>query len=1029
MPAAIFTAVATWAATITVTQVVLFAASFAISTAMASRAQKKADAQQRAAADAQRAAYNSGLVDRTQVVRSAIRPRNIILGRDEASGPLACWFTYGPKRNFHAFAVVLAGHECDAVETVMFNHEPVTLASDGAVIAPAKYTRVRSYANTVRLPGNVAGTVYNLPEVPTRVDAVVSWFTPMGYTITGNQVTLLQDAIKPPSDEEPTFDDVAITYTVTRLEPLFYVKAYLGAPGQQAAPELVAAAAAAGVPNSWNERRKGTSVCYLSVICEADFNVLGQIGMPNVSAVTRGAKCYDRRTGLTQWTHNPALQAEWFTVYSGYAPKTLPSEINDLELKSSANVSDEGLQISASLYSARYTSHGQLTTAASPMDNLSHILDAMDGDGVWIRGQWNFVAGYYKVPTLEINESTLSSAGIKIVPRTAKRDLFNAISGQFVNAAAGYVRTSYPMVTSAAYQAEDGDELLPAAANFELVNDPARCQMIAWQRLTRARQPLTVQLGTTLRGYDTAPLQNVTLNLRRPGYTDKVFTVLRRQFERNKLLYVLQETGPEVWAWDYTTAAAAVDIPNTSYPDVSTIPAISGVQIETGTAALLKTTAGPQSRARISWTQITNTFVADSGRIQWQHKNASVTSGDWVTLPPAMGSDTLIFSGALTDGDVMLFRGRCITGQGREGDWCPIQSVKIIGKTEDPTPPSRVAATPEFAIFTLSPDADIDGYEVRYSPGKVSNGSVATAVHQGLVAGSPWPMPLRLYGINTIFVRSVDDGGRKSVWVWDTQNFGVPDAANVANLVDFAALGFPGVVTNGSVVGGVLEADSDPATDIYGAGSGADIYYRDGAADIYGGSQYLALQYLVSYVSLYAGGAIFLEHTAAGSRTTIQYRVDGDPLGDVYSDADGDGDIYSGKVGIYGDEQNWRPWPGVHTPTMASQGLQFLLTIDAGSVQGALSEVALRTEMPTITQTFGRVMVDAGGTTLLPADGLPPLKFIQIEDVQITPIASAAGAISGRVKGEALPAGITVELINDLATPVTGPAFINISGF
>lgn len=1011
MPAAVVAALSTViVGSITVGQVLLFAASMVLNSTMASRAKKKAEAAQRAAGEAARAEFNSSRVDRTQVIRSGVEPRNMVLGRDEVSGPLWPWITYGPKRNLHAFAIMLAGHECDGIETVLFNHEPVTLDGSGAVIAPDKYVRTVTNTYTERFE---EGTPVVPSRTPTRIDAEVVYpFVP------GNDMVL----------SSPGY--TALTYTVVEVVPLFRFKFYLGAPGQQASPELIAAAAAAGIPSFWGPSRKATGCTYAVGTMDADFNILGQIGVPNFSFILRGAKAVDRRVGgAATWTQNPAVLSDWLVTQSGFAPATLPAEVNDAELIASANVCDETIALSASSSGPRYLCNGQLTSSASPLDNLNHILDSMDGDAVWVSGQWQIIAGYYKEPTLTIDESSLSSAGIVVNPYTPKRDLFNGLTGTFVNAAAGYTRSGYEMVTNTIYQEEDGGELLPADANFELVNDQIRCQMIAWQRLTRARQPLSAQLGTNLRGYDTAPLQNIEVNLQRLGYVGKVFTNVRRQFDQNKLAYVLQETGPEVWDWDYTKANAVVDLPNTSLPDVATVPVLSGISIATGSVALLRQDAGGSiSRARIRWTQVVNTYVADSGFIQWQHKAANDTSDNWTTLPAANGSDTEIFTGALTDGDVMLIRGRCITGQGRQGQWSEIQTVTVLGKTEDPSAPSAVAATPEYTIFTLSPDADVAGYQIRYSPGAVPNASVATALHQGLVAGSPWPMPVRLYGINTIFVRAVDDGGRFSAWASDTQNFGVPDGANIAHLVDYAALGFPGTVTNGALVGAVLEADADPASDIYGAGSGGDIYYRDGAADIYGGSQYLALRYLATYVSPYAGGAIFLDEVSVGSRTTIEYRVDGDPLGDIYTDNDGDGDIYSG-TSIYGAEQNWRPWPGVHTPTVAGQGLQFQYTIDAGSTQGELSVFALRTEMPTISQSFGRVVIDAAGTTLLPADGLPALTFIQIEDVQITPIADPSGAISGRVKGEALPSGITVELLNQTPTPVTGPAFVNVSGY
>ncbi|MES2909839.1 MAG: phage tail protein [Pseudomonadota bacterium] len=790
-------AIAAALAAVTVQQVVFTIGMFIIQSSMASRAAKKAEEAQRAATEAQRAAHNAGLTDRTSTSRSAIVPRNIILGRDETSGPLWPWFTYGPLRNFHAFGVVLAGHQCDAIETVMFNHEAVTLDGSGAVTT-AKWCRPFSNTFVKSQACTGAGAGIALGQAPTRIDSVTrvvpngELYTvePVAYTLVGGDMTITEDM---------GGSTVTVNYTVAGLTPLFYVKKYLGAPGQTAAPELIAAAAAAGVPGSWDATRKGTNVCYMTVVAEADFNILGQVGMPEVSAIVRGAVCYDRRTGLTQWTQNPALQAEWFQTVSGYAPKTLTSEIHDAELKASANVSDELLAFSATRLEARYQGNGQLTTAASPLDNLNHILDAMDGDAVWVSGQWQIVAGYHKEPTLEIDEDTLSGAQITVVPRTAKRDLFNALTGTYVDAAAGYVRTSYPLVTSPVYQAQDGDELLPADAAFELVNDAVRCQMIAWQRLTRARQPLTLSLGTTLKGYDSAPLQTCNVNLRRLGYVNKMFRNARREHEGATLTYVMQETGPEVWAWDYSKADAAVDIPNTSFPDVTTIPVPEGVTVESGTAALQLLGDGTViSRGRIRWTPSTNTYVLNGGHVDWQFKTAAADA--WTTLPKADGGDGEIFTSALEDGDLILARGRFVTSQGRQGMWCPVVTFTVIGKTEPP---------PDVVSFAVNADgmaswsdviaADLQGYQIRWQPGNNTSWGDANLVHAGIITDNPYPIGVRPSGVATFLIKAFDKSmtpakpfGNESVnAAASVINLGDPVVENVIVTTDYKALGFP----------------------------------------------------------------------------------------------------------------------------------------------------------------------------------------------------------------------------------------------
>lgn len=334
----------------------------------------------------------------------------------------------------------------------------------------------------------------------------------------------------------------------------------------------------------------------------------------------------------------------------------------------------------------------------------------------------------------------------------------------------------------------------------------------------------------------------------------------------------------------------------------------------------------------------------------------------------------------------------------------------VLGLTVPPDAPANVAVTPQMLLFSAPQAVDIAGFVARYNTGTNAEWSVGTPLHAvtasysgGLIPGSPWPMPVRLYGVNTIMVKSVDTSGNESVVAFDTQDFGSPDAANVADTEDYAAAGFPGTIIGGTVSGTDLDADVDPATDFYGSGRGADIYFLDGAADIYGGGQFLMLTYEDSYTPAHSGGVVLIDTVIAGSRATISYRT--------------------------GLTEAWRTWPGGYGPTTAAAPIYFQITVDAGSTRGKITDFAARLEMPTIEQTFGNVAINAAGTTLAPAAGLPARTWIAIEDVQITPIQDGSGAISGRVKSSTPAGGPVVELLNSSATAVTGTAFVRVSGY
>ena len=90
---------------------------------------------QRRQQNAARDSYNASLRDRYVMTRGATEPRQVVLGRQRVSGPLAYIGSYGTNREHLVFALILAAHEVDAVEHIYFDDERVTLDGSGNVLA------------------------------------------------------------------------------------------------------------------------------------------------------------------------------------------------------------------------------------------------------------------------------------------------------------------------------------------------------------------------------------------------------------------------------------------------------------------------------------------------------------------------------------------------------------------------------------------------------------------------------------------------------------------------------------------------------------------------------------------------------------------------------------------------------------------------------------------------------------------------------------------------------------------------------
>lgn len=1037
MAEATIAALAAWVAT----AVINYAVSYVMRGMQAERAQKK-----------QLKRTIAALQDRTQQLRDSIVTRNLILGRGRSTGPIACWFTW--SRNFngrkdtHSFAIVLAGHECDGIERYMVNDEPIDIDVDGWVTTPKwqhqeafteieypifdasgnftlKYTPIIQGAQRLYVPtGTGGGSGVAGGGAPTDEQYIAT-------TVVGN-VLKCPDAVLPvfeiPGTGTYSIPGAAITYEWLDTRPIFRMRGYLGAPGQQAAPELIYAAAQSGNPTQWTSAHKATGVAYFTVEMLAGIDELGDIGLPNFSAVVRGAKAYDPRTGLTAWTQNPALLARWFMVDSGFAPACSADEIGEAELIASANVCDETVDF-GTFQGPRYQANGQLFSEASPLENLEHICDAMDGEVLWVGGRQQIRAGYHDPATSTIDESCLDGSPIVVSPAAPRDRLFNTVAGTFADAANNYQRNSFPAVRVEAYVTEDGGEELQQLIDFAVVDNAVRCQMIAWQRLQRARQQLSVQLGTNTKAYDLWPTKNVLLSLAEFGFVSKEMRVGKRTFGGATLAYSLQETGPEIWNWlaAYATNPVAVTVPDTALPDTRGVPTIDQLQVFSGTAALLRASDGTViSRIGLSWTPVTLASVADGGHIEWQYRR--IEEEQWSAAPQLAGTAASCFIGPVQDGAWYVLQGRCITSGGRSGART-FTTVQVIGKTEPPSAVTQVQAAADRVDFVPPADVDLAGVQVRAIAGATANWALGTPLHVGVAPKvSPFMFSTQLLGVQTIMVAGADTSGNVGAAGSSTFDFGLPAADNIVDAYDYGANGWPGNITGGTA-GVTIAANADAAPDFWAVG-GEDWWGRAGAADFWTPDFFQALSYQFDYTPPYGNANLTLATTMAGAGMAIEYRSGvSASTADWWAGPAGDAaDFWGGSGNFWGALDAWQAWPGFIT-TQAGKAVSFRLSAAAGALQGVISQAKAMSSMPDVAQEFVGMAVAAGGSYADPALGSPPRSWVLVKTVQVTAINDGSGAVTGRHFAPIDPAlGPKVEAIDIAGISIAGTVNVSIKG-
>lgn len=118
-------------------------------------------------------------------------------------------------------------------------------------------------------------------------------------------------------------------------EPWVYVEKYTGSADQAASSLLV------GANVGWTTSHRGRGIAYLMLRLVNSVDIW-PTGIPNVTAIVKGKKVYDPRTGQTAWSDNWALcLADYLTNAKFGLGETYASRIDEDFLIAAANTADE----------------------------------------------------------------------------------------------------------------------------------------------------------------------------------------------------------------------------------------------------------------------------------------------------------------------------------------------------------------------------------------------------------------------------------------------------------------------------------------------------------------------------------------------------------------------------------------------------------------------------------------------------------------------------------------------------------------
>lgn len=370
----------------------------------------------------------------------------------------------------------------------------------------------------------------------------------------------------------------------------------------------------------WDDNHKGLGVAYVAYLLAHSPDVFPN-GIPNPTAIIKGRKVYDPRTSTTAYSNNWALCVRDYLTNTEFGLGVGEDEIDDASVIASANICDEDVTLIDGSTQKRYTLDGIIDTAARPLEVLEDMATCAAGAIVYSQGKFFIHAGYYEAPAVDIDRSWLRDT-VEVIPKAERDDLFNAVSGVYVEPDKNWQVTDFPILTNPTYEAEDRNQRITRDIEYKFITNGERAQRLAKIALERGRQAITVKLKCNLKALQLKPWDTVTYTEPLLGFESKVFRVLDWSMNSDSSVdLLLREEASGIYDWNAGEATTYDLAPNTNLPDPTVVDTVGNLQV---TEELYSSTTGSgvKARAILTWDEADEGFL-DRYEVSYKLTSAS----------------------------------------------------------------------------------------------------------------------------------------------------------------------------------------------------------------------------------------------------------------------------------------------------------------------------------------------------------------------------------------------------------------------
>lgn len=623
----------------------------------------------------------------------------------------------------------------------------------------------------------------------------------------------------------------------------------------------------------WPGEARGRGIAYLYF--EFDFGDLFESGPPTVTAQIKGKKCYDPRMEDAEYTTNPALHfLDYMTTAKQFGGVGWPEDALDLDrIIALANVCEEQVPTADGATQDRYAFNGVLETSASPAANLDALSSSWGGSWADDRGELRVTGGYYETPSLHITEDMVVAA-IATNPRRNFEDQINTLKAAYADETEKFTATSLPVLSSATYLAEDGEESLHDMGELPGETNLARGQRLMKIEMLKARRQRTCTVPCNFSAWHIGVGDTVTITTERlwKGWTDKPFEV--QAVERAatpddcRVTLSLIETAASVYDWTTSEETPHAGVLRSTLPNPTDAPEVSAPEVS---EELYEARGGGGLRLRVNLSSATDNPFVRNWQFAWYPADGDLSDAVTSAISSTASAQLVDF-----EPGAWVFGARAINARGIVGDWAWAGTTQVLGLGAEPVAVPNLSIQPSGTVAVLKwsrhPDLDVrqGGYiEFRHADSLVGGTWSTGRAIGNAVAGSSTETSLPLLP-GTYIARAVDSTGLiGSEATVTTRAPALIAGTQVAQVVEAPTFG--GTATDCTVDAGALSIDVAATSATY-----------DFAGQIDLGS--VETVRLVSEVSM-----------LIAARDDLFWKPDGEPFwtgaGQFWTGTGGDGDL------------------------------------------------------------------------------------------------------------------------------------------